>query len=106
VVSHHENSSDYFLWLRIIKGIEALEKEAVEISIMLRLTERYKEFENSNSRAWSVDEKIEILTRAYLREAMGNLLTNEIPGETLAELTDVLFKIVYPTYPKGARMTG
>ena len=41
------------------------------------------------------------MTRAGVRIEMGKLLSNVLPEDTLQELVDVLFNIVYPTYTTG-----
>jgi hypothetical protein len=49
---------------------------------------------------WTDEENIEILTRVLVRQDMDALLAGQLDGETLKELKDVLFNIVYPTYPE------
>jgi hypothetical protein len=49
---------------------------------------------------WSIDENIEILTRVSVREKMSSVLTEELGEDTVEELTDVLFNVVYPAYVK------
>lgn len=79
-------------------GIECIQKAAITVSTMLRLTKSYERFKNP---VWNVDENIEILTRSFVREDMGSPLSEKLPEDTLQELIDVLFHIVYPAYTKG-----
>jgi len=65
---------------------------------MLRAT---KSYERLNNPVWSAEEKTEILTRSLVRDDMGSLLSKKLPEDTLQELVDVLFSVVYPTYMKN-----
>lgn len=78
-----------------MSGIEPIQKAAITTSNMLRFTGIYKESKNP---VWSVDMNIEILTRLLVRKDWGSLLAGKLPEDTLQELSDVLFNIVYPTY--------
>lgn len=76
-------------------GIECIQKAAITASTVLRRTKTYEKFKNP---VWNVDENIEILTRSFVRKNMGSLLSGKLPEDTLQELIDVLFNIVYPAY--------
>lgn len=64
---------------------------------MMRLTKVYEE---RMCPVWSIDENIEILTRAFVREDMMSILSGKLCEDTVEELSDVLFNVVYPTYKK------
>jgi hypothetical protein len=57
-------------------------------------------YETFKNRAWDVDQNIEILTRTFVRDEMGQLLGDQLPSHILLELTDVIFNVVYPSYPR------
>ena len=62
---------------------------------MLRSARGYEEYMNP---IWSVDENIEILTRGGVRRAMPTIFEGELKADTVEELSDVLFNVVYPAY--------
>jgi hypothetical protein len=65
---------------------------------MLRVTKSYERFKNP---IWSAEENIEMFTRTFVRGDMGSLLFKKLPEDTLQELVDVLFTVVYPAYTKS-----
>jgi hypothetical protein len=65
---------------------------------MIRLTKGYEKYMNP---AWSIDENIEILTRVCVRKDMVSIFSGKLCDDTVDELSDVLFNVVYPTYRKG-----
>jgi hypothetical protein len=72
---------------------------------LLRVTKSYEEFKNP---VWDVDQNIEILTRMAVQDEMSSLFSKILPENTLQELVDVLFNIVYPIYttrPDGSHMS-
>jgi hypothetical protein len=52
---------------------------------------------------WSIDENIEMLTRVLVRAGMRSILP-DLGRDTVEELSDVLFNVVYPTYEKPAQV--
>lgn len=66
---------------------------------MLQMTQGNKEW---NYPLWTDDQKAEMVSRCFVREAVGELLGDQLPSETLQELKEVLFDIVYPTWAKEA----
>lgn len=80
-----------------VSGIKPIQKAAITITNMLRITKTYEAFKNP---VWSVDGNIEVLTRTLVRDDMNSILSEQLSKDTLEELCDVLFKIVYPAYAK------
>lgn len=78
-------------------GIKSVEEKAAEVSMMFRLTKAYANFRNP---AWDTEQNIEVLTRTFVRDEMGQLLGAQLPSEVFLELTDVIFNVVYPSYPR------
>lgn len=64
---------------------------------MLQLTQGHKKWYNP---FWTDSQNIEICTRFLVREDVGKLLGDQLSSETLQELKEVLFNIIYPTYAK------
>lgn len=64
---------------------------------MLKATQNHEKW---SSPFWTDSQNIEMLARVYVREDIEELLGNELPSETLQELKDIMFNIVYPTYAK------
>lgn len=85
------------LMLIRLSGIKPIQKAAITMSNMLRITKTYEAFKNP---VWNVDENIEIMTRTLVRDEMSSILSEQLSEDTLKELSDVLFNIVYPAYPK------
>ena len=83
--------------LTITSGIKRIQEIAIPLSNMLRLTKTYEQYMNP---VWTVDQNIEILTRTYVREEMISIFSTELSENTVEELSDVLFNVVYPAYPK------
>lgn len=81
-------------------GIERIQEIAIAQSNMLRLTKMYERYMNP---VWSIDENIEILTRVSVREEMMSILSEKLCEDTIEELRDVLFNVVYPTYVKAQK---
>jgi ABC-type phosphate/phosphonate transport system substrate-binding protein len=76
-------------------GIECIQKAAIRVSTKFQLVKMPKGYLNP---VWSLDENIEVLTRSKLRQDMGSILSAKLPEDTVQELSDVLFNIVYPAY--------
>ena len=83
--------------LTLRTGIRRIQEVAVPMFHMLRLGKGYEEFMNP---MWSVDENVEILTRVGVRKQMPSIFAGELNADTVEELSDVLFNVVYPTYAK------
>lgn len=67
---------------------------------MTATLQRTQSYEKQVNPFWTESENIQMLTRMYLREDLEKLLGDQLPGETVQELKEVLFNIVYPTYAK------
>ena len=78
-------------------GIKPIQDHAIRTSNMLRLTKGYEQYMNP---VWSIDENIEILTRVFVQEDMMPILSGNLCEDTVAELSDVLFNVLYPAYKK------
>ncbi|KAH7082880.1 hypothetical protein BKA63DRAFT_139266 [Paraphoma chrysanthemicola] len=76
-------------------GIRPIQDRAIVTSNMLRLTKGYEEHMNP---VWTIDENIEVLTRTFVQEDMMLILSGKLTTDIVAELSDVLFNIVYPAY--------
>lgn len=76
-------------------GIVSIQKAATGMSNMLRVT---KSYERTMNPVWDIEENIEILTRTYLRRELHSILSGQLAGGLVQELSDVLFNIVYPAY--------
>lgn len=63
---------------------------------MVRLTKAYERHMNP---IWNIDENIEMLTRVLVRADIMSLVPG-LSGDTVEELSDVLFNVVYPAYKK------
>ena len=81
-------------------GIRRIQEVAVPMFHMLRLGKGYEEFTNP---IWTVDENVEILTRVGVRDQMPSIFAGELSGDTVEELSDVLFNVVYPTYARNPK---
>jgi hypothetical protein len=79
-------------------GIKPIQDHAIRTSNMLRLTKGYEKHMNP---VWSIDENIEILTRVFVREDMMSILSGNLCEDTVEELSDVLFNVLYPAYKKS-----
>ncbi|CAN9170956.1 unnamed protein product [Alternaria alternata] len=79
-------------------GIKPIQDHAIRTSNMLRLTKGYEQHMNP---VWSIDENIEILTRVFVREDMMSILSGNLCEDTVEELSDVLFNVLYPAYKKS-----
>ncbi|KAH7093417.1 hypothetical protein FB567DRAFT_515306 [Paraphoma chrysanthemicola] len=78
-------------------GIRPIQDHAIATSNIMRLT---KVYEQHMIPVWTIDENIEVLTRAFVREDMMTILSGNLGEDLVAELSDVLFNIVYPAYEK------
>lgn len=78
-------------------GIKCIQDVAIPLSNMLRLTKGYEQYMNT---LWTIDENIEILTRVAVREDIVSIFSGELREDTIEELSDVLFNVVYPAYAK------
>ena len=101
------NCGESVFWLNGIKamligdlGIQLIEDAAAKTAIMLRATKVYEKYEIP---VWTTNENIEILIRGWMRSELKSLLCQQLPTQTLAELSDVLFDIVYPTYKRNEK---
>ena len=57
-----------------------------------------REHEGVDVPLWTVNMKIEMLTRLHVRSTMEAVLSNQLPNGTLQELEEVLFGVLYPAY--------
>jgi len=64
---------------------------------MLQVTQCYAKWTNP---FWTDNQNLEMLTRVYVRDRLEDLLGDRLPSETLQELKEVMFNIIYPTYAK------
>lgn len=78
-------------------GIKPIQDQAIVVSNMIRSTKIY---EQHNNPVWSIDQNIEIVTRLLVREDMKSILFGKLCEDTVEELSDVLFNVVYPTYER------
>lgn len=67
------------------------------VTTMLQVTQSHTKWTNP---LWTDNQNVEMLTRVYVREDIEELLGDRLPGETLQELKEVMFNILYPTYAK------
>lgn len=78
-------------------GLDKLQEKAKLVTTMLKETRSHKKWDNP---LWTDNQNIEMLTRVFVREDIGELLGDQLPSGTLQELKEVIFNIVYPTYSK------
>lgn len=75
-------------------GINPIQDHAIRVSNMLLWTKSYEQYVNP---VWSIEENVELMTRAWVREDIASLLS-DVDNDTVEALKDVLFNVVYPTY--------
>lgn len=77
-------------------GIRHIQEHAIRTANMVRLSKAYERHLNP---IWSIDENIEIFTRVLVRAEMMSILPS-LDKDTVEELSDVLFNVVYPAYTR------
>lgn len=78
-------------------GFDKLQESAKLVKIWLKVTQNYEKWSNQ---IWEDNQNIEMLTRVYVRNDFEKLLGDQLPRETLRELKDIVFNIIYSTYAK------
>lgn len=78
-------------------GFDKVQESAKQVTNMLQAAQNHEKW---SIPFWTDNQNIEMLARVYVREDIEELLGNELPSETLQELKEVMFTIVYPTYAK------
>ena len=67
----------------------------------LRAGYHIRERQNPRSQFLHEGERIEIITRAIVKERFSGTIAGKVPKEQFKELERVLFSITYPTPPPG-----
>jgi hypothetical protein len=80
-----------------LTGLDGLQETARLVTTALQATQSHAKWTNP---FWTANQNVEMLTRVYVRENVEELLGDRIPSETLRELKEVMFNLVYPTYAK------
>ena len=85
-----------------MSGIRPIQDYAIQITNMVRFTKAYERHLNP---IWSIDQNIEMLTRVLVRVDIRSILPS-LGGDTVEELSDVLFNILYPAYEKSMEIVN
>lgn len=78
-------------------GLDILQERARLATTIFQVTRNYEKWTKP---FWTDNQNVEIFTRLCVREDVDELLGDRLPSETLQELKEVLFNIVYPTYAR------